>query len=51
MFLRKQLTVNNLLMKEYEFKNELAIAGYLFENEEILSLDEILERFLLLEMR
>ena len=35
----RQITANNLELKEYPFLKELAMEAYLLENEEILSLD------------
>lgn len=35
----KQVTANNIELKPYPFKKELAMEAYLIENEEILSLD------------
>ena len=36
----KQITANNLILKEYPFRRELAMEAYLLENEEILKLDK-----------
>lgn len=36
----KQITANNLILKEYPFWKELAMEAYLLENEEILKLDK-----------
>src|SRR5687767_134012 len=35
----KQITANNVILKEYPFWKELAMEAYLLENEEILKLD------------
>lgn len=40
MKLFKQITANNIELKPYPFKKELAMEAYLIENEEILSLDD-----------
>ena len=36
----KQITANNIILKEYPFWKELAMEAYLLENEEILKLDK-----------
>ena len=37
----KQITANNIIIKEYKFIKELAMEAYLIENEGILKLDDI----------
>jgi hypothetical protein len=39
MELYRQITANNVELKEYPFWKELAMEAYLLENEEILKLD------------
>ena len=36
----RQFTVNNLKYEEYSFRRELAMEAYLFENPDILKLDD-----------
>lgn len=36
----RQITANNISLREYPFKKELAMEAYLLENEDILSLDK-----------
>ena len=36
----RQVTANNIILKEYPFWKELAMEAYLLENEEILRLDK-----------